>query len=137
MEYIDESHPILAAILRVRHRNAADFSDHSKHSGIRHEAKDKAILECYEEVKKELEKDIGPNESPDPPAAAEVVAPEGLRQDLVDWYCEFGHVRGLHENHADWVGSRPYLSPSGQRTADQHIAVLDWLLERANNEHSD
>ncbi len=51
---INEDHPVLAAILTVRRRNAGDFSDMSQHSGIRGEAKDKAILDCYREVEKVL-----------------------------------------------------------------------------------
>lgn len=58
---VNQDHPILAAILRVRHRNAADFSDHSPHSGIRGEAKDKAILECYYEVEAELKRQAEEN----------------------------------------------------------------------------
>jgi hypothetical protein len=50
---LDEDHPVLAAILRVRHRTAATFAP--SHSGALGEARDNAILEVYREVKAALE----------------------------------------------------------------------------------
>ncbi|WP_046869025.1 hypothetical protein [Microvirga massiliensis] len=52
-ERIDEDHPVLAAILRVRHRNAATFAP--SHSGALGEARDDAVREVYREVKAALE----------------------------------------------------------------------------------
>jgi hypothetical protein len=52
-ERIDEDHPVLAAILRVRHRTAATITP--SHSGALGEARDDAILEVYREVKAALE----------------------------------------------------------------------------------
>lgn len=47
-----DNHPILGAILRVRYRNASDFSPAG--SGARGEAKDEAILDCYKAVEAAL-----------------------------------------------------------------------------------
>ena len=49
---VDENHPILDAILSERRKNAGDFSVEG--SGVRGEAKDKAILACYYAVEKVL-----------------------------------------------------------------------------------
>lgn len=51
-EDVDDDHPVLAAILRVRHRNAGNFAP--SHSGALGEARDLAIVEVYKEVKAAL-----------------------------------------------------------------------------------
>lgn len=51
---VDEHHPILEAILDERKKNAGDFSIEG--SGVRGEAKDKAILACYYAVEAVLKK---------------------------------------------------------------------------------
>lgn len=51
---VDEHHPILEAILDERKKNAGDFSIEG--SGVRGEAKDKAILACYYAVEAVLKR---------------------------------------------------------------------------------
>ena len=54
---INEDHPILDAILRVRRRNAGDFS--GKLTAPQSEAYDRAVMDCYHEVEAELKKQAG------------------------------------------------------------------------------